>query len=226
MMRLFPRSLAALAAGVTLATGLAGCANLPAIVPAGSAAATVGLETTEGCECVAPCPCVSVEPASFDGCRALKFYHVVSGIVDGQDLAGLTFVAVIARSPKEMFRLRDWHGALYVPRSATPAQQAALRRVSSTIWGGVYRGFEPRVDEVTYTVEGDSRSATIGRVGHLVTAPLRGPDGKVKRFPRDPNSLSGVAVRNHFNDGTLQWDLSGRNARIAPATITVPAAAQ
>jgi hypothetical protein len=203
---------------------LGGCASVPVGNSAAEAMAHVQLETTEGCECVAPCPCDSLEPASFDGCRALKFYHVHSGVVDGQDLAGMTFVAVIARSPKLMFHLRDWHGALYVPRSATPAQQAALRRVADAIWGGVYRGFEARQAELTYEAEGESRRATIGRIGHLVTAPLTGPDGQVKRFPKDPISKSGVALRNHFDDGTIRWDLSGRNARVAPVTIKLPGA--
>jgi len=62
-----------------------------------------------GCECVAPCPCASIAPASVDHCRALKFYQVQTGEVDGLDLKGLVFVAAIADSPKKMYELRDWH---------------------------------------------------------------------------------------------------------------------
>jgi len=186
--------------------------------------AKVVLETTEGCECVAPCPCASIAPASFDQCRALKFYQVQTGEVDGLDLKGLIFVAAIADSPKKMYELRDWRGALYLPENADEAQRKALRRVADNIWRGVYREFETRVAELTYTPNGDAREATIGTVGHLSTALLLGPDGKARPFPRSPTSKSAVSLRNHFDDGNVKWDLAGRSARIAPMTVFVPSA--
>ena len=60
---------------------------------------TAVLETIEGCECVAPCPCESLEPASFDRCRALKCLTVrgnhdkacsgVTGVESFNPIAGL-----------------------------------------------------------------------------------------------------------------------------------------
>jgi len=190
--------------------------------PQKAASAKVELETTEGCECVAPCPCASIGPASFDHCRALKFYHVLSGEVDGLDLKGLVFVAAISDSPKKMYELRNWKGALYLPESASDAQRKALRRVADNIWRGVYREFETRVAPLTYGPNGGAREATIGTVGHLSTALLLGPDGAVKPFPKNPTSKSAVSLRNHFDDGKVKWDLAGRSARIAPMTVSVP----
>jgi hypothetical protein len=189
--------------------------------PEKAKSAKVELETTEGCECVAPCPCASIGPASFDHCRALKFYQVQTGEVDGLDLKGLVFVAAISDSPKKMYELRDWKGALYLPESASDAQRKALRRVADNIWRGVYREFETRVAALTYTPNGDARVATIGTVGHLSTSPLFGPDGTVKPFPRNPKSKSEVSLRNHFDDGQVKWDLAGRSARVAPMTVFV-----
>jgi hypothetical protein len=190
--------------------------------PQKATSAKVELETTEGCECVAPCPCASIAPASFDHCRALKFYQVQTGEVDGLDLKGLVFVAAISDSPKKMYELRDWKGALYLPESASDAQRKALRRVADGVWRGVYREFETRVAPLTYEHKGDAREATIGTVGHLVTAPLLGPDGVVKPFPRDRKSKSEVSLRNHFDDGKVKWDLAGRSARVAPMIVFVP----
>ena len=96
--------------------------------PEKAKAAKVELETTEGCECVAPCPCASIAPASFDHCRALKFYQVQTGEVDRLDLKGLVFVAAIADSPKKMYELRDWKGGYTCPRAKRRATKGVASR--------------------------------------------------------------------------------------------------
>jgi hypothetical protein len=101
----------------------------------------------ESCSCNTPCPCtVSLDlGADLDYCRALLAFNIVSGDVDGVDVAGVG-AAMIADTPKVMSE-GNWKVGLYLSDNASDEQAEALGRVFSGELGGPPAALGPLMGE-------------------------------------------------------------------------------
>jgi len=102
----------------------------------------------ETCSCDLMCPCnISFDHgATYDYCRATLCFDIEQGEIEGTDVGGLKFVAIID-SPKVMTE-GNWKLGAFVDENASDEQMDKLVKVFTGQLGGPMEGLAPLVGEV------------------------------------------------------------------------------
>jgi hypothetical protein len=102
----------------------------------------------ETCSCDLMCPCnISFDHgATYDYCRATLCFDIERGEIEGTDVGGLKFVAIID-SPKVMTE-GNWRLGAFVDENASDEQMDKLVKVFTGQLGGPMEGIAPLVGEV------------------------------------------------------------------------------
>ena len=125
------------------------------------------LETCS-CEFVCPCNFSFAHGADYDRCRVTLVFNVTEGNVEGTDVGGLKFVAIVD-SPKVMTE-GNWKLGAFVDANASDEQADKLVKVFTGQLGGPMEGLAPLVGEVlgieraTIEIEHDGNNHSV-RVG-------------------------------------------------------------
>jgi hypothetical protein len=127
----------------------------------------------ESCSCNVPCPCTASLDlgADLDYCRALLAFNIVTGDVEGTDVAGVA-CAMVVDSPKVMSD-GGWKVGLYISDGASDAQAEALGQVFSGALGGPPAALAPLlgeflgVEQVPMEVNEDGRTHSL-KIGDAV----------------------------------------------------------
>src|SRR5438477_206242 len=102
----------------------------------------------ENCNCDVLCPCGAsffALPADNERCYVTLVFHVDDGEIDGVDVSGLTYAAVVD-SPGMMIE-GNWRVGMLMDAAASPEQAAALAAVASGARGGAPAAFAPLAGE-------------------------------------------------------------------------------
>ena len=189
----------------------------------------------ENCNCDVVCPCL-VSPAApltarpTQGvCDVALLFHIDKGSYGQVSLDGLN-VAVIAHTPGPMAE-GDWTIAAYIDERADETQTAALGAIFGGAEGGPMAAFAPligthlpaRKTAITYTIDGNRRSADIPGILHMAVEPLGSlhPSGELwgaMGHPVAPERIAFAVGRqgSTFADHGMRWDNSGKNGHYAP----------
>lgn len=189
----------------------------------------------ENCNCDVVCPCL-VSPAApltarpTQGvCDVALLFHIDKGSYGQVSLDGLN-VAVIAHTPGPMAE-GDWTIAAYIDERADETQTAALGAIFGGAEGGPMAAFAPligthlpaRKTAITYTIDGNRRSADIPGILHMAVEPLGSlhPSGELwgaLGHPVAPERIAFAVGRqgSTFADHGMRWDNSGKNGHYAP----------
>ena len=102
----------------------------------------------ETCSCDLMCPCnISFDHgATYDYCRATLCFDIEKGEIEGTDVGGLKFVAIID-SPKVMTE-GNWKLGMFVDENASDEQMDKLVKVFTGQLGGPMEMLAPLVGEV------------------------------------------------------------------------------
>src|SRR5213082_3023599 len=102
----------------------------------------------ETCSCELMCPCnLSFDHgATYDYCRVTLCFDIEKGEIEGTDVGGLKFVAIVA-SPKVMTE-GNWKLGAFVDANASEEQADKLVKVFTGQLGGPMAGLAPLVGEV------------------------------------------------------------------------------
>src|SRR3954469_1496213 len=102
----------------------------------------------ETCSCDLMCPCNITfdHGATYDYCRATLCFDIEKGEIEGTDVGGLKFVAIID-SPKVMTE-GNWRLGVFVDEQASDEQMDKLVKVFTGQLGGPMAGLAPLVGEV------------------------------------------------------------------------------
>jgi hypothetical protein len=189
----------------------------------------------ENCNCDVVCPCLVSPSAPLTArptqgvCDVALFFHIDKGNYDGVPLDGLN-VAVIAHTPGPMAD-GNWTLAAYIDERADDRQTAALGAIFGGGEGGPMAAFAPLVGThlgakkvpITYSVNGNSRSAQIPSVLQMAVQPLPTlhPSGEVWGAVGHPVAPDKIAFAvgssgSRFADHGMNWDNSGKNGHYAP----------
>lgn len=189
----------------------------------------------ENCNCDVVCPCLVSTSAPMTArpsqgvCDVVLIFHIDKGSYDQTPLDGLN-VVVIAHAPGPMGE-GNWTLAAYIDERADDKQAQALGAIFGGAEGGPMAAFVPLVGKhlgakkvpITFTVDGNTRSAEIPGILHMIVDPLptMHPSGVIWGaigHPVAPDRLAfGVGHEgNTFADHGMRWDNSGRNAHYAP----------
>src|SRR3954454_1169699 len=101
----------------------------------------------ETCSCDLMCPCnISFDHgATYDYCRATLCFDIAAGEIEGIDVGGLKFVAIID-SPKVMTE-GNWKLGMFVDEKASDEQMDKLVKVFTGQLGGPMEALAPLVGE-------------------------------------------------------------------------------
>jgi len=124
----------------------------------------------ETCSCELMCPCNLTfdHGATYDYCRATLCFDIEQGEIEGTDVGGLKFVAIVD-SPKVMTE-GNWKLGAFVDANASDEQADKLVKVFTGQLGGPMEGLAPLVGEVlgieraTIEIEHDGNNHSV-RVG-------------------------------------------------------------
>ena len=102
----------------------------------------------ETCSCDLMCPCNITfdHGATYDYCRATLCFDIEQGEIEGTDVGGLKFVAIVD-SPKVMTE-GNWKLGAFVDANASDEQADKLVKVFTGQLGGPMEGLAPLVGEV------------------------------------------------------------------------------
>jgi hypothetical protein len=102
----------------------------------------------ETCSCELMCPCNITfdHGATYDYCRATLCFDIEQGEIEGTDVGGLKFVAIVD-SPKVMTD-GNWKLGAFVDANASEEQADKLVKVFTGQLGGPMEGLAPLVGEV------------------------------------------------------------------------------
>lgn len=179
-------------------------------------------EAFEACECDTYCPCVWKKDVTFEQCRALVIWNVSEGSYGKTDLKGVTFVLALTKSAKNLVKaMGSWEGILYVSDKATDDQKKAVVEFASGKWGKAFAKIDVKSVPVEVKIEAEAKELKMGKIADLKISALKGGNGKVPVIENPPFSLypklfCAQAGVHRYDDGTTQWDFSGRNAFYGP----------
>ena len=181
----------------------------------------------EVCDCNVLCPCWVGEDPDNGTCHGLNCWHIDRGEVNGVDVSGLTFVALV-RIPGNVLK-GNWQALIYVDDRATPEQEKALRGVWSGQLGGPVANVANLIGSVlavervpiAFDVEGGKGTVKVGHGIRAELAPFRGPDGQATAlhdsiFSTIPGSPAYVGKAERYwvdlPEHEFHLDLEGHNA--------------
>jgi len=127
----------------------------------------------ETCSCELLCPCILTmdHGATYDYCRLSLCFDIEKGEIEGTDVGGLKFVAIVD-SPKVMTE-GNWKLGAFVDANASEEQADKLVKVFTGQLGGPMAGVAPFVGEVlgveraTIEIDHDDVSHSV-RVGDAI----------------------------------------------------------
>ena len=137
----------------------------------------------EVCNCRVLCPCWIGEDPDNGTCDTIVGWHFDKGTVDGVDVTGCTIVA-LAHVPGNILE-GNWRAAVYLDKSVSPAQEAAILGVYTGKEGGPVAELAKLVGEVvsvekvalTFDVHGGKGTIKIGDAGYAELEPYRSASG-------------------------------------------------
>ena len=147
----------------------------------------------ETCSCELMCPCNITfdHGATYDYCRATLAFDIEQGEIEGTDVSGLKFVAIVD-SPKVMTD-GNWKLGAFVDANASEEQADKLVKVFTGQLGGPMEGLAPLVGEMlgveraTIEIDHDGNNHSV-RVGDAIDfeiediVPFGVEDGHTVRF--------------------------------------------
>jgi hypothetical protein len=194
----------------------------------------------EACSCGVLCPCwVGADPDE-EQCLAVNAYHFDRGAINGTDVSGLSYVAVVI-IPGNVLTPGSWRVVAFVDDAASDEQFDAIVAAYQGKLGGPLADLAGLVAEFIAVERAPILHQTRGgkgtlRVGDVVSAemePFRAPDGATITTLRDslfstvPGSPAYVArAHSHTVDLPqygMQWSFEGRNAIQSDYRITYAA---
>jgi hypothetical protein len=176
----------------------------------------------ETCSCELMCPCNLTfdHGATYDYCRATLCFDIEKGEIEGTDVGGLKFVAIID-SPKVMTE-GNWKLGALVDANASEEQADKLVKVFTGQLGGPMEGIAPLVGEVlgveraTIEIDHDGVRHTV-RVGDAIDfeiediVPFGVEDGHAVRFdgafhPVAPDLTMAEAQRSQISAFGIEYE--------------------
>jgi hypothetical protein len=206
-------------------------AQAPASAEQGSTWIVAGT-MADACQCEVFCPCEFNSHPSFDNCDDAAILAISKGQYKNVDLSGQK-VVVVSASPQGQ-RLVDAVGKLtfariYVPRSATEEQAAALGEIVRNVFG-TFVGKIARISpdekvvraDVAISTDSTRYTAKIPGILDLDMKPVLGGDGKspivVHNNAFTALGFSDVAVwqsrKYTYTAEGKKWNYSGRSASV------------
>ena len=137
----------------------------------------------EVCNCRVLCPCWIGEDPDFKTCDTIVAWHFDKGTINGVDVAGQT-IAMLAHVPGNILE-GNWRAAVYLDKSVSPAQEAAILGVYTGKEGGPVAELAKLVGEVvsvekvalTFDVHGGKGTIKIGDAGYAELEPYKSASG-------------------------------------------------
>jgi len=176
----------------------------------------------ETCSCELMCPCNITfdHGATYDYCRATLAFDIEQGQIEGVDVGGLKFVAIVD-SPKVMTD-GNWKLGAFVDANASEEQADKLVKVFTGQLGGPMEGIAPLVGEVlgieraTIEIDHDGNSHSV-RVGDAIDfeiediVPFGVEDGHTVRFdgifhPVAPDLTMAEAQRSQISAFGIEYE--------------------
>ena len=138
----------------------------------------------EVCTCNILCPCWVGEDPDNGDCQSIMAWHFDSGVIDGVDVAGLTFAAVMDIPGNVL--AGNWRAMVYMDDKSTPEQEAALLNLYTGKLGGPVADLVKLIGEVvgvervpvTFDLEGVSGSIKLGDAAEAEIVAYKGATGK------------------------------------------------
>lgn len=138
----------------------------------------------EVCTCNILCPCWVGEDPDNGDCQSIMAWHFDSGTVDGVDVSGITFAAVMDIPGNVL--AGNWRAMVYMDDKSTPEQEAALLSLYTGKLGGPVADLVKLIGEVvgvervpvTFNIEGVSGSVKIGDAAEAELVAYKGATGK------------------------------------------------
>jgi hypothetical protein len=183
----------------------------------------------EACTCAAACPCIMLSDPTEGTCTAIVGWHIDRGQYADIALDGLN-VAVGVYTPGNM-AAKDWSAVLYLDDRATEAQRNALIQIFAGKAGGHPARIAQHIATVAgvetvsiqFETDGKGGRMKIGRVGEAEWQPIEGQGGGTVTIEGNPLAISpghpavvGRASSARWNDHGIAFDVSGRQAMVAP----------
>jgi hypothetical protein len=167
-----------------------------------------------------PCNLTFDHGATYDYCRATLCFDIEKGEIEGTDVGGLKFVAIID-SPKVMTE-GNWKLGAFVDANASEEQADKLVKVFTGQLGGPMEGIAPLVGEVlgveraTIEIDHDGVRHTV-RVGDAIDfeiediVPFGVEDGHAVRFdgafhPVAPDLTMAEAQRSQISAFGIEYE--------------------
>jgi len=143
----------------------------------------------EVCSCNAMCPCWVGEDPDGGVCKGMLAWHFDKGTIDGVDVSGLTFAAMVF-IPGNILK-GNWRMVAYVDDAASKQQEEAILGVYTGQKGGPVADLAKLIGEVvgvervpmTFEVEQGKGQLRVGKAVAADMEPFRGPD-------QEPTALS------------------------------------
>lgn len=176
----------------------------------------------ETCSCELMCPCNITfdHGATYDYCRATLAFDIEEGEIEGTDVGGLKFVAIVD-SPKVMTE-GNWKLGAFVDANASEEQADKLVKVFTGQLGGPMEGIAPLVGEVlgieraTIEIDHDGNNHSV-RVGDAIDfeiediVPFGVEDGHTVRFdgifhPVAPDLTMAEAQRSQISAFGIEYE--------------------
>jgi len=174
------------------------------------------------CSCKVGCPCIFGEMEGDNGwCSGAFVVQVDRGNADGVDLSG-TKVALDADWPSG-YLAGSGKGRVYLDPSSSPAQREALAAIVSGRKGGSLEAMgaliptmlPPKEAAITIRRGDDQTQITVGDVGDLTVAPMRGESGGTTTVRNAPvafveETILARGTGSKWRDPDLkQWESGG-----------------
>ena len=138
----------------------------------------------EVCTCNILCPCWVGEDPDNGDCQSIMAWHFDSGVIDGVDVAGLTFSAVMDIPGNVL--AGNWRAMVYLDDKSSPQQEEALLNLYTGKLGGPVADLVKLIGEVvgvervpiTFDLDGVSGSVKIGAAAEAELVAYKGASGK------------------------------------------------
>ena len=181
----------------------------------------------EGCNCPSICPCLFLADPTEGDCKLTIAWHIDKGNYGSVQLNGLNAVGIFY-CPGNMAKGPKWQAALYLDQSASKEQAEALGKIFSGQAGGFPATVASFIGEVLgvksakidFTVEGKKRRLRIPNTLELELEGVTGGDSDKEATISNPalygspgfDPVIARSSKYSYQDYTLDWDNSGKNA--------------
>ena len=138
----------------------------------------------EVCTCNILCPCWVGEDPDNGDCQSIMGWHFNKGTIDGVDVSGLTFAAVMDIPGNVL--AGNWRAMVYMDDKSTPEQETALLNLYTGKLGGPVADLVKLIGEVVgvervtikFDLDGVSGSVKLGDAAEADLVAYKGASGK------------------------------------------------